>query len=196
MQIIELLQVLEIKELIRECISENPLAQKELYERYAPKMYPLCLQYANDEEEAKDVLQEGFIKIFGKLKQFKEKGSFEGWMRRIFINSALEKYRNKINFQTIDEKTEQLTGGVPEKIIDQLSANDLLTLIRELSPQYRLVFNLYAIEGYSHKEISRKLKISEGTSKSNLSRARNILQSRIKGETGTQPIEIKKSNAK
>jgi len=187
----------EIKDLIRECVAENPIAQKELYDRFSPKMYVLCLQYTNVEEEAKDVLQEGFIKVFGKLEQFKEKGSFEGWMRRIFINTALEKYRNRIAFLTIDERTDQVSGGIHEKIIDRLSANELLAMIRELSPQYRLVFNLYAIEGYSHKEISKMLNISEGTSKSNLSRARTILQTRITGEKKrNHQIEWKKGNAK
>lgn len=188
--------MLEIKELIRECVLENPVAQKELYDRFSPKMYVLCLQYTSEEEEAKDVLQEGFIKVFGKLKQFKEKGSFEGWMRRVFINTALEKFRNRIAFLAIDERTDQVSGGVPEKIIDQLSANDLLAMIMELSPQYRLVFNLYAIEGYSHKEISKMLHISEGTSKSNLSRARGILQGRITGEKGRNQLNWEKGNAK
>jgi len=188
--------VREVKDLIKECISENPAAQKELYDRFSPKMYVLCLQYTNEEEEAKDVLQEGFVKVFGKLKQYRGKGSFEGWMRRIFINTALEKYRNRMVFLTIDERTDHVSGGIPERIIDQLSANDLLSLIRDLSPQYRLVFNLYAIEGYSHKEISKKLHISEGTSKSNLSRARSILQARITGKKENDKIEWEKRNAK
>jgi RNA polymerase sigma-70 factor (ECF subfamily) len=135
--------------------------------------------YSRDTEEAKDILQEGFIKIFQKLEQYSGKGSFEGWMRRIFINSALERYRVKQSVFMVDKDMEVLAGEVDENINDQLSANDLLDMIRDLSPQYRMVFNLYAIEGYSHKEISKKLNISEGTSKSNLSRARSILQDKL-----------------
>ena len=142
-------------------------------------MYGVCLIYSRDAEEAKDILQEGFIKIFQKLDQFTGKGSFEGWMRRIFINSALEKFRVKKAILLVDEDMEVLAGEVDDKIIDLLSAKDLLQMIQDLSPQYRLVFNLYAIEGYSHKEISKRLNISVGTSKSNLSRARSILQEKV-----------------
>ena len=142
-------------------------------------MYGVCLLYSRDTEEAKDILQEGFIKIFQKLDQFSGKGSLEGWMRRIFINSALEKYRIKKAVLMVDEDLEVLAGEVDDKIIEQLSAKDLLRMIQDLSPQYRVVFNLYAIEGYSHKEIGKKLNISEGTSKSNLSRARSILQEKV-----------------
>ena len=142
-------------------------------------MYGVCLMYSRDTEEAKDILQEGFIKIFQKLNQFSGKGSLEGWMRRIFINSALEKFRVKKAILLVDEDMEVLAGEVDDKIIDLLSAKDLLQMIQDLSPQYRLVFNLYAIEGYSHKEISKRLNISEGTSKSNLSRARSILQEKV-----------------
>jgi RNA polymerase sigma-70 factor (ECF subfamily) len=155
------------------------MAQKKLYDLFSPGMYGVCLMYSRDSEEAKDILQEGFIKIFQKLKQYSGKGSFEGWMRRIFINSALERYRVKQSVLMVDKDMEVLAGEVDENITGQLSANDLLSMIRELSPQYKVVFNLYAIEGYSHKEISKKLNISEGTSKSNLSRARSILQDKL-----------------
>lgn len=167
------------QDLISKCISGNQLAQRQLYDRFSPKMYGVCLQYSNDIEDAKDNLQDGFIKVYRKLKQFSGKGSFEGWMRKIFINTALEKYRNKITILTIDDKIEIPAGGLPDKILDALSASELLRMIQDLSPQYRIVFNLYAIEGYSHKEISKMLHISEGTSKSNLSRSRNILQEKI-----------------
>jgi RNA polymerase sigma factor (sigma-70 family) len=144
-------------------------------------MYATSLQYTGNDEEARDVLQEGFIKIFGCLAQYKNEGSFEGWMRRIIINTALEKYRSRYNLYRVDDidcidepeaypDTEDYSG---------LEAGDLLNIIRELPPKYRMVFNLYAIEGYSHKEISSMMKISEGTSKSNLSRARVILQKKL-----------------
>ena len=142
-------------------------------------MYTICLQYSKDSEEAKDILQDGFIKVFQKLKQFSGKGSFEGWLRRVFVNSALEKYRNKIVNLSIDDKFDIPARGAHENIIAELSAMELLRIIQDLSPQYRLVFNLYAIEGYTHKEISKLLNISEGTSKSNLSRARSILQDNV-----------------
>ncbi|MCD6596481.1 MAG: sigma-70 family RNA polymerase sigma factor [Bacteroidales bacterium] len=169
----------DFQALINDCISGDQLAQKKLYNRFSPGMYGVCLMYSRDTEEAKDILQEGFIKIFQKLNQFSGKGSLEGWMRRIFINSALEKFRVKKAILLVDEDMEVLAGEVDDKIIDLLSAKDLLQMIQDLSPQYRLVFNLYAIEGYSHKEISKRLNISVGTSKSNLSRARSILQEKV-----------------
>lgn len=142
-------------------------------------MYGICLRYAKDADGAKDILQDGFIKVFGKLKQYKAQGSFEGWMRRIFINTALEKFRTKIPILTIDERLEVPLEIVSDTIISELAAAELLKMVQGLSPQYRLVFNLYAVEGYSHREVAETLGISEGTSKSNLSRARNILQERI-----------------
>jgi len=142
-------------------------------------MFGVCLQYSSNYEEARDVLQEGFIRVFEKLRQYKGKGSFEGWMRRIMINSALEKYRNQYNLFPVIEFDENIDDNYYEDIYDELTAKDLLKFIQELSPKYRLVFNLYAIEGYSHKEISRMLGISIGTSKSNLSRARGILQEKV-----------------
>lgn len=169
----------DFQALIKDCISGNQLAQKKLYDLFSAGMYGVCLMYSKDPDEAKDILQEGFIKIFQKLKQYSGKGSFEGWMRRIFINTALERYRVKQSVLMVDKDMEVLAGEVDESITGQLSANDLLDMIRELSPQYKMVFNLYAIEGYSHKEISKKLNISEGTSKSNLSRARSILQDKL-----------------
>lgn len=170
----------DIQELINGCISGDSLAQKQLYDRFSPKMYGVCLQYSNNPEEAKDILQEGFIKVFRKLKQYKGKGSFEGWVRKIFINTALERFRGKMNVVPMDEPLEIPTDNLSDKIIAELSAHELLMMIQELSPQYRMVFNLYAIEGYSHIEISRIMEISVGTSKSNLSRARAILQEKIK----------------
>ncbi len=157
----------------------NQLAQRRLYDRFSSAMYGICLRYSRDADGAKDILQDGFIKVFGKLEQYKAQGSFEGWMRRIFINTALEKFRNKIPILTIDEKLEIPLEIIPDTVISELAAAELLNMVQELSTQYRLVFNLYVVEGYSHREIGKTLGISEGTSKSNLSRARNILQKRI-----------------
>lgn len=169
----------EFHELINECISGSQLAQKQLYDNFSPKMYAICLQYSKDSDEAKDILQDGFIKVFQKLNQYSGKGSFEGWLRRIFVNTALEKYRNKVALLSIDDNFEIPAAGAFENIVSELSAMELLEMIQNLSPQYRLVFNLFAIEGYTHKEISKQLNISEGTSKSNLSRARSILQDNL-----------------
>lgn len=151
-----------------------------MYEMYAGRLFALCLRYTNNEDEAKDILQEGFIKIFDKLQQYKNKGSLEGWMRKIIVNTALEKIRRENRFVLVEDDTmienEQYKY---EHVLEELGAKELLEMIQELSVQYRMVFNLYAIEGYSHKEISKKLNISEGTSKSNLSRARELLKSKI-----------------
>ncbi len=176
----------EIREIIKGCLKGNRKDQELLYRRHAAKLYAVCLQYSGNDDEAKDILQEGFIKIFENLQSYKFEGSFEGWIRRITVNTALEKYRSRNNLykvEDIDQITE--TDAEPDgEDYTGLEANDLLDIIRELPPKYRMVFNLYAIEGYSHKEISKLVNISEGTSKSNLSRARIILQRRVGSYTG------------
>lgn len=176
----------EIKNIIKGCLAGDRRDQELLYRRYASKLYAVCLQYSGNDEEARDILQEGFIKIFEHLDHYKYEGSFEGWMRRITVNTALEKFRSRHNLYRVDDID---TIQEPETEPDNndyagLEANDLMEIIRELPPKYRMVFNLYAIEGYSHKEISKMVKISEGTSKSNLSRARLILQRRVGSYTG------------
>lgn len=158
----------------------DPRAQARLYEMFAGRLFGICLRYAHNEDDAKDILQEGFIKIFDKLKQYKNKGSLEGWMRKIIVNTALEKIRKENRFMVVEEDTFlDYDHYKYEHILEELGEKELLEMIRELSPQYRMVFNLYAIEGYSHKEIAQKLNISEGTSKSNLSRARELLKNKI-----------------
>jgi RNA polymerase sigma factor (sigma-70 family) len=180
----------EIKEIIKGCLAGNRRDQELLYRRHAGKLYGVCLQYSGNDEEARDILQDGFIKIFENLGQYKYEGSFEGWMRRIMVNTALEKYRSKHNLYRVDD-----INSIPEQDAEPdnedysgLEAGDLLAIIRELPPKYRMVFNLYAIEGYSHKEIGKMINISEGTSKSNLSRARVILQRRVGSYTGLKKI--------
>ena len=156
----------EITEIIKGCLAGNRRDQELLYRRYAAKLYAVCLQYSGNDEEARDILQEGFIKIFENLEQYKHEGSFEGWMRRITVNTALEKFRSKHNLyrvEDIDSMTE-LDAEPENNDYAGLEAGDLLRIIRELPPKYRMVFNLYAIEGYSHKEISEMINISEGTS--------------------------------
>lgn len=176
----------EIKNIIKGCLAGDRRDQELLYRRYASKLYAVCLQYSGNDEEARDILQEGFIKIFEHLGHYKHEGSFEGWMRRITVNTALEKFRSRHNLYRVDDiDTIQEPDSEPDNNdYAGLEAKDLLEIIRELPPKYRMVFNLYAIEGYSHKEISSMVKISEGTSKSNLSRARIILQRRVGSYTG------------
>jgi RNA polymerase sigma factor (sigma-70 family) len=172
---------MSLDKLILGCANKEPIAQEQLYRLFAGKMFALCLKYSKNKEEAEDNLQDGFIQIFDKISQFKNKGSFEGWMKRIIINTALQKYRDKnvlnVVYDFVDE--EDVMVEVEE---DEISLDYLLKLIQELPNQYRLVFNLYVLDGYSHKEISKELKISEGTSKSNLSRARAILKEKIESK--------------
>jgi RNA polymerase sigma-70 factor (ECF subfamily) len=148
-------------------------------------MYGICLQYASSEEDAQDIMQEGFIKVFSKLEQVKNPAAFPGWIRRVMINTALEKYRSQVILQRVDDVKEEEGGETDEGIFEHLTSQELVELIQTLSPRYRMVFNLYAIEGYSHQEISEELGISTGTSKSNLSRARAILQEKIRSIYGS-----------
>ena len=167
-------------ELIKACQKGKTDAQGELYKHFYRKMYGVCLYYAKDETEAMDHLQDGFMHLFKKIGKYSFQGSFEGWVRRLFVNLILQKYRSrKLLYPTgLDQLGEDQFSY--ESIIEDITARDLLEMVRELSPQYRLVFNLYAIEGYSHREIAEQLNISEGTSKSNLSRARNLLQEKVR----------------
>jgi len=162
------------------CKKRDRRAMEELYRLMAPRMYGVCLHYAGNDDDAGDILHDGFIRVYEKIYQFEGKGSFEGWIRRIMINTAIGMLRRKVFQQGLDEKPVAFEKEVwKEDILDNIAADDLLLVIRELSPAYRAVFNLYAIEGYSHKEIGEMLGISESTSKSNLSRARQILQNKI-----------------
>jgi len=169
----------QLEHIIKGCRDEDPKAQKELYQMFAGRMFSLCLRYADNEDEAKDNLQEGFIRVFRKIKQYRSEGSFEGWMRKIMVNISLQKYRDRMKMNPVYE-LEGVREQASETASDLVTEKDLLQMISELPPRYRLVFNMYAIEGYSHKEISEMLGISEGTSKSNLSRARDILQNKLK----------------
>jgi RNA polymerase sigma factor (sigma-70 family) len=154
--------------------------QHELYQRFAPKMYGVCLRYAGNAEEAEDILQEGFIKVFNKIGSFRSEGSFEGWIRRIFVNTAIEHFRKKIYLQPLTEYEEDTVEGKYLTVLDSLAEKDIIQLVQQLSPGYRTVFNMYVIEGYTHKQIAEVLGISEGTSKSQLSRAKLILQDLVR----------------
>lgn len=167
-------------DLIRGCIESDRRMQEELYRRFSPRMYAVCLRYAGNAEEAEDILQEGFIKVFKKLDSFRNEGSFEGWIRRIFVNTAIEHFRRKKYLLPVTEKEENTIEGKYTSVLDELGAKDIMALVQELSPGYRTVFNMYVVEGYTHKEIADQLGISEGTSKSQLSRAKVILQDMVR----------------
>lgn len=147
---------------------------------FAPKMYAVCLRYSRDQDEARDNLQDGFIKVFENLRQFRGAGSFEGWVRKIMVNTALQKYRGHYQLYALSDNESKASNIPVDNISEIIGEKELLSMIQELPPRYKLVFNMYAIEGYSHKEIGEMLNITEGTSKSNLSRARDILQERLK----------------
>ncbi len=167
-------------DLINGCIEGDRRMQEELYRRFSPRMYAVCLRYATGSEEAEDILQEGFIKIFKKLGSYRGDGSFEGWIRRIFVNTAIEHFRRRKYLQPVTEKEENTIEGKYLSVLDELGEKDILELVRQLSPGYRTVFNMYVVEGYTHKEIGDMLGISEGTSKSQLSRAKVILQDMVR----------------
>lgn len=166
-----------LERLIKQCANNDRKAQKEIYQLFAGKLFSICLKYSKNKQEAQDNFQDGFIVIFEKIGQFNFKGSFEGWLKRVMINTVLLKYRKKNVLNIVTEE-------IPDEVIvdiddDEISLDFLLNLINELPDRYRMVFNLYALDGYSHKEISEMMLIAEGTSKSNLARARAILKQKI-----------------
>ncbi|MBS1657932.1 MAG: sigma-70 family RNA polymerase sigma factor [Bacteroidetes bacterium] len=165
--------------LISGCIIGDRKMQEELYRIFSPKMFAICMRYCSNYQEAEDLLQEGFIKVFGNISRFRNEGSFEGWMKRIFVNTAIEGFRKNHFLNNMMEVEEMKNDIVQEDDFHQLSAADLLRMVQALSPGYRTVFNLYAIEGYNHQEIADMLGISVGTSKSQLARARYILQKMV-----------------
>lgn len=175
------------EELIKDCCKNDRNAQEQLYRLLAPKLFAVCLKYSRNSDEAKDNLQDGFIIIFNKLSQFQHKGSFEGWSKRIIINQCLQQYRSGGVLDIINENIADEDEITIDK--EDVSLDFLLKIIQELPDRYRLVFNLYVLDGYSHKEIGSMLEITEGTSKSNLSRAKMILKSKI--ENGYKDQDIK-----
>ena len=169
------------EEFIKRCLDNDPQAQEELYHRFAPKMFGICLRFTKNKMEAEDVLQEGFIKIFTYLKDYRNDGSLEGWIRRTMINTAINYYKKRAKqFSDVQIEHAEITDKEVESVIDKLSADELLGVIQDLPDGYRMVFNLSVIEGFTHKEIGTMLGISENTSKSQLSRARTVLQGKIK----------------
>jgi RNA polymerase sigma-70 factor (ECF subfamily) len=166
-------------EVIAGCIKGERKYQEILYNMFASKMFSVCLRYANEYAGAEDLLQDGFVKVFKNIEKFRSEGSFEGWIRRIFVNNSIEYFRKKANMYVVQE-TEALTYEYyDDNAINKLMKDDLMKIIQSLSVGYRTIFNLYVIEGYSHKEIGDMLNITEGTSKSQLARARYLLQKKV-----------------
>lgn len=171
-----------VERIIKGCIKGEKKYQKILYQSFYGKMLAVCMRYATDRNEAQDILHDGYIKVFSKLSGYEYKGSFEGWIRRIIVNNAIDFIRNKkdfivnINEDTNIENIDDDSVDIEENKISQMKAEIIIELIQKLSPAYRTVFNMYVIEEYSHKEIAEELNISIGTSKSNLAKAKIKLQ--------------------
>jgi RNA polymerase sigma factor (sigma-70 family) len=163
--------------LVKGCLDNDRQAQNQLFLLFSGKMLNLCMRYSQSREEAEDTLVEGFMKVYENLKQFKKTGSLEGWIRRIMVNTAIEKYRrNSKLYKTVQLSQVREIDFSAESILNEINVKDLILLIQKLPSGYQIVFNLYVFEGLKHKEIAEKLGISEGTSKSNLFDARAILQ--------------------
>jgi RNA polymerase sigma-70 factor (ECF subfamily) len=171
--------ILSDAELINGCINKDRKHQWLLYQKYAPVLLSVTMRYAVDKPQAEDMLQETFIKVFKNIQSFRNEGSFEGWMRRIAVHTSIEWLRKHQFISQMAEIETTPLSHFQEEAFHKLSADDLLRMIQDLAPGYRTVFNLYAIEGYSHREISEMLQISEGTSKSQFARARYLLEKRI-----------------
>ena len=168
-----------LKELIEKCKHNDRDAQEQLYRIYAAKLFGVCLKYSDSHQQAEDNLQDGFVTIFEKISQYKEKGSFEGWMKRILINTALQKHRQQKVYSIPNEDHIKQEEVYVEFNTEEFSVDFLLQSVQSLPERYRQVFNLYVMDGYSHKEIATLLNISPGTSKSNLARARMALKDKI-----------------
>ena len=168
------------KQLIEGCVNGDRRAQKALYDKYSRRMMAVCLRYIKDMEDARDLLQEGFIKLYTNISKYSGEGSFDGWVRKIFVNCALERFRQNDILKNADDISDIDYADIPdESAVTHLSSDDIMKYVRSLPNGFRTVFNLFAIEGYSHKEIGEKLNISESTSRSQYMRARKILQNMI-----------------
>jgi len=169
-----------LEQLIKKCKKRERKAQEELFKLYSTKIFSVCLKYSRNKAEAEDNLQDSFMTIFNKIEQYNFKGSFEGWIRRITVNTVLQKYRKEKEklFEIIPDEIEDVVELTIDRTED-IDLDYLLSLIQQLPDRYRLTFSMYVLDGYSHREISELLEISEGTSKSNLARARMILKAKI-----------------
>ncbi|WP_299111165.1 RNA polymerase sigma factor [uncultured Winogradskyella sp.] len=177
---------MNIEQLIKACKKQNLDAQSQLYQRYKDDLFLLCLKYCKNREEAQDNLQDSFLEIFSNIKKFKGNGSFEGWIKRITINKAIDKYKKQSHLNIIiNNDILQDHTLINESAIKNIKLHDILKHIQELPPKYRMVFNLYELDDYSHKDVAKLLNISVSTSKSNLHRAKNLLQAKILKPTNT-----------
>ena len=176
-------------EIIKACIKNNRTAQNELFRKYKDTLFFISLKYCRSEADAEDNLHDAFITIFQKINTFKNKGSFEGWMKRITIYKAIDKYKNN-KFISIEIKDDILEEKVEIEDGPSLNLDQLLEIVQQLPDQYRLVFNLYQLDGFSHKEIAILLNISEGTSKSNYHRAKLILRDKIQTLSTTKILKV------
>ncbi|MCM5662240.1 RNA polymerase sigma factor [Galbibacter mesophilus] len=168
---------MSLEELIKQCKRQDRKAQEQLYKLFSAKLYGMCLKYSRSQTEAEDNLHDSFMVIFNKIDKYNFKGSFEGWLKRVTVNTVLQKYRKKGDFDVLPNNLEsEVEVEVDE---ESISLDYLLKIIRELPDRYRLTFTLYVMDGYSHKEIAEMLQISEGTSKSNLARAKMALRNKI-----------------
>ena len=161
------------------CLQNDRKQQEQLYRMLAPKMLAVCMRYAKDKDEAQDIMQEGFIKMFKNMKNYRGEGSLEGWIRRIMVHSAISRYRKAKTMVLVDDFSEQNIQVSSSRNGNNLEANELMQMVQELPTTYRSVFNMYAIEGYSHLEISRRLGVSELLSRTTLHRARTILKNKL-----------------
>jgi RNA polymerase sigma-70 factor (ECF subfamily) len=166
-------------DLINGCLNKDRKMQEMLYHRFSSKMYAVCLRYCKDADDAQDLLQDGFVKIFKNLEKFRGEGSFEGWIRRIFVNTSIEHFRKSLKNFSVSDTQEVIVEDPSWNALDNLAEKDIIKMIQKLSPGYRQVFNMYVIEGYAHKDIGEILGISEGTSKSQLARAKAILKKMV-----------------
>lgn len=179
------------KELIQGCVDKDRFSQSRLYKLLAPKMLVVCLRYSKNKEEAEEILQEGFMKVFSFIHQYSFSGSFEGWVRKIMVNCALQKFRSKsAMYNVVDIESVSIEEVSSENILSQIGVKELLKMVQLLPPSYKMVFNLYVFEGMKHREIAEQLGITEGTSKSNLSDARAILQKAV-----TKSLKVTNQNS-
>lgn len=165
--------------MVRGCVKGQPQHQEALYNKYYRKMFGVCLRYAPDRETAEDILQDGFVKVLKNIGSYSGKGSLEGWIRRVMVNTALELLRKKSTMYPVVDIDQAANMDAGWDVVSMMSEHEILKLVQALPVGYRTVFNLFAIEGYSHKEIAEQLNISEGTSKSQFARARQTLQENI-----------------
>jgi RNA polymerase sigma factor (sigma-70 family) len=161
------------------CLQNDRKQQELLYKALAPKMMAVCMRYANDRDEAQDILQEGFIKMFNNVHKYRGDGNLEGWIRRIMVHTAISRYRKLKPMVLVEDMAESHVHSSTSQNANNLELKDLLKLIQQLPSVYRSVFNLYAVEGYSHQEIGNTLGISELLSRTTLYRARNILKEKL-----------------